>query len=145
MVKRSSKYRLLPICTGWVIFVLIMLQWVQYDPTTLGPFRHCTKVITLRSISTKKTTLSRSGRIIPIISTAIVIAIDIFNFLFTHDLTRSTQSWYLIHDQAWSTQSWYWRMRTFLEKLQIPRRVEDSVILNHVTSGILARLTCFLY
>ena len=53
------------------------------DPTTSGPFRRCTKAITLRSASTKKATPSRSGRIKQSISAG--TAMYVFDFLFTHD------------------------------------------------------------
>ncbi|KAD5508508.1 hypothetical protein E3N88_16211 [Mikania micrantha] len=49
------------------------------NPTTSGPFRRCTKAITLRSASTKKATPSRSGRIILSISAGTVMYI--FDFL----------------------------------------------------------------
>ena len=53
-------------------------------------------------------------------------AMYIFDFIFTHDL-------------AWSTQSWYWGMGPFLEKVLLPISQRHST--NPFPSGISARLT----
>jgi len=71
------------------------------DPTTLGPFRRCTRAITLRSANTKKATPSRSGMIIPGISAR--IAMYVIDFLLTHDRGRPDHVMIFL---SWLGQSW---------------------------------------
>ncbi|KVH98711.1 Maturase MatK, N-terminal domain-containing protein, partial [Cynara cardunculus var. scolymus] len=76
------------------------------DPTTSGPFRRCTKAITLRSASTKKATPNRSGRIIPkllctfSIFYSLMIGHRLFFFLYTSHVCEYESGFIFLRNQS---------------------------------------------